>query len=120
TGKMVLLHFWTSTCGPCRVLDRDVFSQPQVSEAIERDFVPVKINADDSPALASAYRIEKVPTDILLTPQGNVVASLNCPLNANDYQMQLAGYAQQYRASNYGQGSSLNAPVQGAYAGLQI
>ncbi|MCH2596964.1 MAG: thioredoxin family protein [Pirellulales bacterium] len=64
TGRFVLLHFWTPSCGPCKVLERDVFSQPQLGAFLEKDFVPVKVNADLSPALANAYRIDQVPTDI--------------------------------------------------------
>ncbi|MCH8839664.1 MAG: thioredoxin family protein [Planctomycetes bacterium] len=58
SGKLVLLHFWTPSCGPCRTLEQDVFSQPQIGDFLEQSFVPVKVNAEISPALAGAYQID--------------------------------------------------------------
>ncbi len=121
SGKLVLLHFYTSTCGPCRTLDENVFSQPQLGDDIERNYVPVKINAEDAPALAAAYRVERVPTEIVLNNQGQVVASLSCPQNPSEYAAQLANLADHYRQNNNaGLGNANQAPVQAAYAGLQV
>ena len=55
SGRLVLLHFYTRTCAPCKLLDQNVLSQPHVGLAVEREYVPVKIDADASPALASMY-----------------------------------------------------------------
>lgn len=120
TGRLLLLHFWTKSCGPCKVLESDVFSQPHLGPAIEKDYVPVKIDADLSPALASAYQIERVPTDVLLTPQGTVLAKLGCPNNANGYADQLARAAQHFRQISPSHNTPQQAPVQSAYAGLQV
>ena len=73
--KLLLIHFYTHSCGPCRILDQDVFSQPHVSAGMEVNYVPVKVDADVSPAIASALRIDRVPTDVIMTPEGNVVAA---------------------------------------------
>ena len=43
--KLVLVHFWTETCEPCRRLETYVFPHPQVIEAMAANYVPVKINA---------------------------------------------------------------------------
>jgi thioredoxin-like negative regulator of GroEL/YHS domain-containing protein len=120
SGKLVLLHFYTPTCGPCRMLDQNVFSQPQIGEDIERNFVPVKINADENPAIAAAYRIERVPSEIVLNSQGNVVASLSCPQNPSEYTGQLANLADHYRRHVNPAAAANQAPVQAAYAGLQV
>lgn len=120
SGKLLLLHFYTPNCGPCRMLDQNVFSQPQVGEAIERNFVPVKINADENPAVAAAYRIERVPSEIVLNNQGNVVASLSCPQNPSEYSGQLANLADHYRRHVNPTATTNQAPIQAAYAGLQV
>jgi len=119
-GKLVLLHFWTPSCGPCRSLDKDVFSQPQVGDFLEQGYVPVKLDASLSPALASTYQIERVPTDVVLTPQGNVVAKLSCPLQAEAYVGQLTNVATHYTQYMQKQGASAQAPAQSAYGGLQV
>lgn len=120
TGKLVLLHFYTSSCGPCKKLEREVFSQPQIADAMQRDFVPVKINADQAPALANAYQIQRVPSEIVLNSQGNVLQTLHCPLEPNAYGTQLVNVAQHYRGRSANRTASAQTPINSAYAGLRI
>src|SRR5262252_7861974 len=44
TNRLVLVHFWSPSCVPCKQLEKNVFSQPQVQQAITARFVPVKVN----------------------------------------------------------------------------
>lgn len=120
TGKPLLLHFYSSNCGPCKMLDRDVFSQPQIATAMERDYIPVKINTEISPALAKAYGISKVPTEIILSSQGKPLQKLSCPIDAQKYEMQLANVAQYYRQQPTSRRATSQAPMHSAYAGLNI
>ena len=55
TKRLVLVHFWTPSCGPCMALDQNVFNQPGVASAIETQFVPVKLNADENSATALVW-----------------------------------------------------------------
>ncbi|MBX3424233.1 MAG: thioredoxin family protein [Pirellulales bacterium] len=121
TGKLLLIHFYTTTCGPCKVLDNAVFSQPHVGPALEQNYVPVKIDADSSMALAGMYRLKSVPTDVVLDPQGSPLASLNCPQQADKYLEQLSTLAAHYRQTMQQQaGSGGQASTNRAYAGLNI
>lgn len=58
----VLLDFWAVWCGPCRMLS------PIVDEiAEERTDIKVgKINTDEQPELAAAFRIVSIPTLIVI------------------------------------------------------
>lgn len=119
-GKLVLLHFWSPTCKPCQKLDQTVFPLPQVGAAIEKSYVPVKVNADTSPALAHAFRIDRVPTDIVITSQGNVVATLACPPTPEAYVAQLNNLSNHFRQQAGGPVNvSPQQQVNAAYAGLQ-
>ncbi len=120
SNRLLLVHFWKPTCGPCRVLDQTVFSQPQVGAVVERTYVPVKVDTDASPALAGYFRIEQVPTDVVLDSQGNVVATLPCPMAPDAYLGQLENLARNYSQTTAKPAGADAASVNAAYANLPV
>ena len=66
--KRVLLDFWASWCGPCRMLS------PIVDEiAEERTDIKVgKVNIDEQQELAATFNVMSIPTLIVLD-KGQVV-----------------------------------------------
>jgi YHS domain-containing protein/thiol-disulfide isomerase/thioredoxin len=116
SGRLVLLHFYTRTCAPCKLLDQNVLSQPHVGLAVEREYVPVKIDADTAPALANMYKIDRVPSEVVLTPQGNVVAMLSTPDNPDGYIAQLQNLARHFRQTTPAGGPT--PAVNSAYASI--
>ena len=66
--KPVLLDFFASWCGPCRMVG------PILDEiAKEREDIKVcKVDIDEQPELASRYRIMSVPT-LMVLKEGRIV-----------------------------------------------
>jgi YHS domain-containing protein len=79
SGRLVLVHFWTEESAPCMALERNVFNQPQVAGALAQQFVPVKLNANDHSTIATGMGVTRVPMDIVITPEGQIVGKLVSP-----------------------------------------
>jgi len=62
SDKIVLLDFWASWCGPCKMVS------PILEEiANENTDIKVgKVNVDEQPELASAFEVMSIPTLVVM------------------------------------------------------
>lgn len=73
SNKPLFIDFYTVWCSSCQQIDKNTLSDPQVKEKLSRDYIPVKIDIDKNPQLASNYKIYGIPTLVILNPDGSEI-----------------------------------------------
>jgi thioredoxin len=68
-GKLVIVDFWATWCGPCRMLSPLL---DEVEEEMAEKITVVKVNVDDADEIAMRYRIMSIPT-LLFFKNGQLV-----------------------------------------------
>ena len=77
SGKLILYFFTADWCGPCRLLEQQVFSQKAVADQIAKDYVPILVrdvsretgkNAPEMVKLADRYGLRGFPTLVVSRP----------------------------------------------------
>ena len=67
--KLVIVDFWATWCGPCRMLSPLL---DEVEAEMEDRIEVVKVNVDDADEIAMRYRIMSIPT-LLFFKNGEMV-----------------------------------------------
>ncbi len=74
-NKFVFMDCYTTWCGPCKVLAKNVFPQPEVGEVFNEQFVNLKVDMEKGEGieLAKKYEIKAYPTLLFMDADGKVV-----------------------------------------------
>lgn len=75
SDKIIFLDAYTTWCGPCKKMEREVFTQMQVANFFNQKFINVKYDMEkgEGPRLKSKYGIGVFPTYLFITPKGKVI-----------------------------------------------
>ncbi len=71
--KIVLIDFFTTWCGPCKMLDRETWSDADVQKWLDKNTVALKVDAEKEADLARKFKIQGYPTILLLKPDGTEI-----------------------------------------------
>ena len=62
-NQAVLVDFWATWCGPCRMIAPSV---AEVAAEFEGSAIVGKVNVDEEPAIAQRYGVMSIPTLIVI------------------------------------------------------
>lgn len=74
-NKLLFVDCYTTWCGPCNGMERDVYPQKGVGDYFNQTFIVAKFNIEQSPgdSIAQLYNIQSIPTYLCLDYSGAVV-----------------------------------------------
>ena len=72
-GLPLIVHFYAPWCVPCQEMERETLSSKQLLGQFGRQVIGVKIDSDEEPGLTEAFRVEGLPCDIVIAPDGLIV-----------------------------------------------
>lgn len=98
-NKYLFVDCYTTWCAPCKQMTTEVFSQKQVGDFFNKNFVNVKVQFDqtkndseevknwyaDAMAINQEFKINAYPTFLIFSPQGELVHRIVGSMKAEDF-----------------------------------
>jgi thioredoxin 1 len=74
-NKIIFLDAYASWCGPCKLLQKNVFTRPDVGDIFNKNFINVKVDMErgEGPQLSRMFPLEAYPTLFFIEPSGKIV-----------------------------------------------
>ncbi len=71
--KPVLLFIKASWCRWCKSMEQDTYSDPDVVQIVEKEFIPIRVDHERRPEINTRYNMGGWPTTAFLTPGGEAI-----------------------------------------------
>ena len=86
-GKYVFLDCYTSWCGPCKVMSKQVFVRKAVGDLFNPTCINIKIDMEkgEGPEIAKRYGVQAYPTMFVLNSDGSVKYRLQGGMEAGHF-----------------------------------
>lgn len=86
-NKLIFMDCYTSWCGPCKIMARDVFTDPDVAKFFNEHFVNVKFDMEkgEGITLKKEYGVAAFPTLNFINAQGELQHCIVGSMEAEDF-----------------------------------
>src|SRR5215470_130760 len=76
SGKVVMIDFFTTWCGPCKMLDETTWKDGKVVAWLREKTIALRIDAEKEVELSSKYHVDAYPTILFIKPDGTEIDRL--------------------------------------------
>lgn len=85
--KIIFFDAYTSWCGPCKMMAKDVFTKDNVADLFNQTFLNVKYDMEkgEGPALKDKYGVSAYPTYLFVNGDGEVVHKIVGSMSAPEF-----------------------------------
>jgi thioredoxin-related protein len=83
--KPTVLYFFTPSCSYCRAMDNDVLAEKDVSVALKKNTIYLRIDVEKREDLARFYGVRGYPTTTFLEPNGQKIIQIPGYIEKNDF-----------------------------------
>lgn len=74
-NKNLYVDVYTTWCGPCKKMENETFSQPEVQKAFAKDYIAAKIDLEtpNGTMLGALFEIQSIPTSLFFNIEGELL-----------------------------------------------
>lgn len=85
--KLVFIDLYATWCGPCKAMERDVFSKKDVGDFMDEYFVVAKYDIDKptGKALAGKHGVRSIPTYLVFNTKGDLLGKITGSMPAEEF-----------------------------------
>jgi thiol:disulfide interchange protein len=86
-NKIIFFDAYTSWCGPCKMMAKDIFTRDSVADLFNQTFLNVKYDMEkgEGPELQKKYGVSAYPTYLFINADGEVVHKIVGSMPAKEF-----------------------------------
>lgn len=101
-SKLLFVSVYADWCIPCRIMEKNVYSDPKIASTLNARFVPARLNAESQDKIKcdgqvktaercyfDVWNLSAVPSIVLVAPKGMSILTLSQSLDVADMQFLL-------------------------------